>query len=107
MEVPITRFRKELFSLADRALEGGDVWFTHKGCRLKVVPEGKPLSKLSRVQPMEIVASGVDLEDQSWKQDILQEWEQGWDNQLRSSPGPSRDSSAAKRANKSKVRRRQ
>lgn len=106
MDVPITRFRKDIFSLADRALEGADVWFTHKGRRVKLVPEGKPLTKLSRIQPMEILAPGVDLDDDSWKQEILRDWEQSWGGELRSAPGSSRKSPARKPAAKSKAHRR-
>jgi hypothetical protein len=107
MDVPITRFRKDIFSLADRALEGADVWFTHKGRRLKLVPEGKPVSKLSRIQPMEIIAPGVDLDDDSWKQEIVRDWEQSWGGELRPALGSSRESPAMKPATKSKARRRQ
>ena len=82
MEVPITQFRREIFSLANQALEGGEVWFTHKGRRLKIVPEGKPVSRLSRITPMDIVVSGTDLEDDSWKQEMMREWEEKWDRRL-------------------------
>ena len=82
MEVPITQFRKQIFALANQALEGGDVWFTHKGRRLKLVPEGKPLSKLSRLTPMEVISPGVDIDDDSWKEEMAREWEQNWDRQL-------------------------
>jgi antitoxin (DNA-binding transcriptional repressor) of toxin-antitoxin stability system len=55
MEVPITQFRREIFSLVNQALDGSEVWITHKGHRLKIVPEGRPASRLSRIAPMEIL----------------------------------------------------
>jgi antitoxin (DNA-binding transcriptional repressor) of toxin-antitoxin stability system len=55
MEVPITQFRREIFSLVNQALDGGEVWIAHKGRRLKIVPEGRPASRLSRITPMEIL----------------------------------------------------
>lgn len=82
MEVPITQFRRDLFSLMNKALEGNEVWVTHKGRRLKIVPEGKPVSRLSRITPMDIIAPGVDLKDDSWKVEMMREWEQKWDRRL-------------------------
>src|ERR1700723_2757825 len=55
MEVPITQFRRDLFSLINQALEGREVWVTHKGRRLKIVPEGQPVSRLSRITPMDVI----------------------------------------------------
>jgi antitoxin (DNA-binding transcriptional repressor) of toxin-antitoxin stability system len=55
MEVPITQFRREIFSLVNQALDGSEVWITHRGRRLKIVPEGLPASRLSRIAPMEIL----------------------------------------------------
>jgi hypothetical protein len=57
MEVPITQFRREIFSLVNQALDGSDVWFTHRGRRLKIVPEGLPGSRLSRITPMTVLNS--------------------------------------------------
>jgi antitoxin (DNA-binding transcriptional repressor) of toxin-antitoxin stability system len=55
MDVPITQFRREIFSLVNQALDGSEVWITHRGRRLKIVPEGWPASRLSRIAPMEIL----------------------------------------------------
>ena len=51
MEVPITQFRQKLFDLVNQALDGKEVWVSHKGRRLRLVPEHAP-SKLSRITPM-------------------------------------------------------
>ena len=82
MEVPITQFRREIFSLVNKALEGSEVWVTHKGRRLKIVPEGKPVSRLSRITPLDIIVPGANLEDDSWKQEMMREWERKWDRRL-------------------------
>ncbi|MGA2536201.1 MAG: hypothetical protein ABSF53_09310, partial [Terracidiphilus sp.] len=55
MEVPITQFRRDIFSIVNKALEGDEVWVTHKGRRFKIVPEGPPVSRLSRITPMEVI----------------------------------------------------
>ncbi|MGH9606547.1 MAG: hypothetical protein ACRD3N_12715 [Terracidiphilus sp.] len=82
MEVPITEFRRNIFELANKALDGAEVWVTHKGRRFRIVPEGRPAGKLSRVTPMDIIPSGVDLDDDSWKVEMMREWERKWDRRL-------------------------
>ena len=76
MEVPITQFRRDIFSLANQALDGGEVWFTHKGRRIKIVPEGKPVNRLSRITPMEVlVGPNFDMNDPAFKAEWLAEKE--------------------------------
>ena len=81
MEVPITQFRQKLFDLVNQALDGKEVWVSHKGRRLRLVPEHAP-SKLSRITPMQIIVPGVDIEDKSWKKEIMRDWERKWDRKL-------------------------
>jgi hypothetical protein len=104
MDVPITQFRRNLFALVDQALEGSDVWITHKGQRLKIVPEGGGSDKLSRITPMEIIPSGVDLEDDSWKQEMMREWERSWDRQLGAALGQARKVRPTRRTSKRTAR---
>jgi hypothetical protein len=80
MEVSITQFRREIFSLANQALDGAEVWFTHKGRRLKIVPEGKPVSRLSRITPMEVIhyAEGG-LENTGLLEEMTRAWEADWE----------------------------
>jgi antitoxin (DNA-binding transcriptional repressor) of toxin-antitoxin stability system len=79
MEVPITQFRREIFSLVNQALDGNEVWITHKGRRLKIVPEGKPVSRLSRITPMEVfVDPDFDMDDPAFKSEWLAEMENEW-----------------------------
>jgi len=80
MEVPITQFRRQIFSLVNQALEGHEVWVTHKGHRLKIVPEGKPVSRLSRITPMEVMVDpSFDMNDPAFKAEWLTEMEKEWE----------------------------
>jgi hypothetical protein len=80
MEVPITQFRRDIFLLVNQALDGAEVWFTHKGRRLKIVPEGKPVSRLSRITPMEVMVDpNFDMNDPAFKAEWLAEMEKEWE----------------------------
>jgi len=104
MEVPITQFRQKLFDLVNQALDGKDVWVSHKGRRLRLVPEHAP-SKLSRITPMRIIAPGFDIEDKSWKAEIVNEWEKKWDRRLGPLAKPARATTSTSRASTRKTRR--
>lgn len=104
MELSITEFRRNLFSVVQKAMEGADVWVIHKDRRFRIVPEGAP-SKLSRITPMQIVAPGVDLADESWKEELMREWEQKWDRRLKSASRSQRKAPPRKRTNTRKARR--
>jgi antitoxin (DNA-binding transcriptional repressor) of toxin-antitoxin stability system len=91
MEVPITQFRKRIFSLMNQALEGQEVWVTHKGRRLRIVPEGKPVSRLSRITPMEVLVDpNFSMDDPAFKAEWLammeKEWESDWDRDFGPAP---------------------
>jgi prevent-host-death family protein len=80
MEVPITQFRRDIFSLVNKALEGDEVWVTHKGRRVKIVPEGKPVSRLSRITPMQVMVDpNFDMNDPAFKAEWLAEMEKEWE----------------------------
>ena len=49
MDVTITEFRRDLFTLVESALNGAQVRVTHKGRRVRIVPEEKGTSRLDRV----------------------------------------------------------
>lgn len=104
MELSITEFRRNLFSVVQKAIDGADVWITHKGRRFRIVPESAP-SKLSRITPMDIVAPGVDLADDSWKQKQMGEWEQKWDRRINSVSSSPHNASPRRRVHKPKTRR--
>jgi antitoxin (DNA-binding transcriptional repressor) of toxin-antitoxin stability system len=80
MEVPITEFRRQIFSLVNQALDGEEVWFTHKGRRIKIVPEDQPTSRLSRITPIEIVNPELpNLDDAARKAQMMAEMEKAWE----------------------------
>jgi antitoxin (DNA-binding transcriptional repressor) of toxin-antitoxin stability system len=80
MEVPITQFRRNIFALVNQALEGGEVWVTHKGRRVKIVPEGQPANRLSRITPMDVMVDpAFDMNDAAFKAERLAEMEKEWE----------------------------
>ena len=56
----ITQFRKDLFQMADKALNGENVAFTHRGVVFRVIPEKKK-SKVENLVGQPVLAGGVDL----------------------------------------------
>jgi antitoxin (DNA-binding transcriptional repressor) of toxin-antitoxin stability system len=91
MEVPITQFRRNLFALMNQALEGKEVWVTHKGQRLRIVPEKPPGDRLSRITPMQVlVDENFDMNDPAFKAEWLaemeKEWEKDWDRDFGPAP---------------------
>jgi hypothetical protein len=77
MAVPITEFRRNLFQLADKALEGETLSFVHKGVVFRVIPETR-ISKLSRLTPETVVVPGADLDMTDLMKEIEAEWEKDW-----------------------------
>jgi hypothetical protein len=104
IDVPITQFRQKLFDFVNQALDGKEVWVSHKGRRLRLVPEHAP-SKLSRITPMQIIVPGVDLEEDSWKSEMMEEWERKWERRLGPVAKPARAKAAQDRPNARKARR--
>jgi hypothetical protein len=64
MTSTITQFRKDLFVMADQALNGEPVEFLYRGVVFKVTPEKKQ-SKLDKLIGQPVIAEGVDLEQAS------------------------------------------
>jgi len=80
MEVSITQLRRNLFELVDKAMDGEELWFTHRGQRFQIIPELEGGNKLSRITPMEIInPDGPGLEDESWKDEMRLAWEKDWE----------------------------
>lgn len=81
MEVSITQFRREMFDLVNRALDGTEVWVRHKGKRFKIAPEGQSASRLARITPMEILnPDAPDLNDPKLKAELMAEMEKAWES---------------------------
>lgn len=73
-------FRRDLFGLVDLAMAGEEVWVTYEGGRFRIAPEQPPYEKLSRITPMDLInTDGPGLEDKSWKEEIMLEWERSWE----------------------------
>lgn len=79
MEVPITQFRRKIFELVNQAMTGAEIWVAHKGRRFRIVPEGKPNTRLSRITPLEVInpVAGASA-DQSLQEEMIAAWERDW-----------------------------
>jgi hypothetical protein len=79
MVVPITQFRKDIFSLAEAALKGTVVEFTHKGVTFKVIPD-KASDKLSNLTPLQVINPHYSLESAAieLQTEMEKEWEEDW-----------------------------
>lgn len=77
MPVNITRFRRDLFQLADQALEGEPVEFIHKGVVFKVVPATRT-PKLSKLTKETVVAPGANLDMTELFKEMEAEWQEDW-----------------------------
>jgi antitoxin (DNA-binding transcriptional repressor) of toxin-antitoxin stability system len=79
MEVPITQFRREMFALVNRALDGETISVVHKGRRFRIVPEVDPSTRFDRLTPLQIINPNYpDLDDADLKAEILAEMESDW-----------------------------
>jgi antitoxin (DNA-binding transcriptional repressor) of toxin-antitoxin stability system len=79
MEVSITQFRRDLFALVNRALEGEEVWVAHRGRRFRIAPDRPSGSRLSRLTPLEIIdPEAPDLNTSSLKDEMEQAWTRDW-----------------------------
>jgi hypothetical protein len=79
MVVPISRFRKDIFSLTEAALKGTVIQFTHKGVKFKVVPE-QSTDKLGNITPLAVVNPAYSLESGAieLRREMEKEWEKDW-----------------------------
>ena len=76
MQVTITRFRQNLFRLAEDAISGKPVQFVYKGVVFQLVPEGTKTKKLDRLVGQPTLAPEVDLEQAS--KELAAEMEAAW-----------------------------
>lgn len=76
MDVTITEFRRNLFSLVEQAMSGVEVHVTHKGKSFTLKPDGPPVDRLSRITPLDIIVG--DLDDRPDKEKMRREWEKDW-----------------------------
>jgi prevent-host-death family protein len=82
MKVTSTEFRKNLFQIVERVLQGELVEVAHKGRLIRLVPENKP-SKLSRLLQRDTINGTLeDLEraQQQLDEELRASWDSKWDN---------------------------
>ena len=81
MEVSISRFRRELFSLVEAALSGGEpLSFVHEGIRFKVVPEIQT-DRLSRLTPLQVINpkySDSNIQANGLQEEMEKTWQEDW-----------------------------
>ncbi len=90
MKVTSTEFRRNLFQIVERVLQGELVEVAHKGRVIRLVPEDKP-SKLSRLVRRDTIAGTFeDLEraQRELDDELRTSWESKWDS--RQSPTSTR-----------------
>jgi hypothetical protein len=79
MEVPITQFRREMFALVNRALEGETISVVHKGRRFRIVPEISHGVRFEHLTPLQIVNPDYpELNDDDLKAEMRAEIEEDW-----------------------------
>lgn len=79
MAIPISQFRRDIFDLVNRAANGEEVSFTHKGRRFRVQPDVSPATRLERLTPLQVVnpaSGGIDGKD--WQTEMIRAWERDW-----------------------------
>jgi hypothetical protein len=78
MEVSISQFRRELFSLVEAALKGEPLSFVHKGIHFKVVPEIQA-DRLSQLTPLQVVNPEYsDLQATDLQAEMEKAWQEDW-----------------------------
>lgn len=85
MEVPITQFRRDIFALANRALEGETITVAYKGKLLSVTAKPSkidPATRFDRVTRLELSNPEFpDFENVDMLPEMQREWEKDWKEQ--------------------------
>ena len=79
MQVSVSNFRKNLFQLMDKAINGEFIEVTHKGRRVRLVAQSVP-SKLDRLAAHEYPYSDEDFE--RVQEELSQEMSAGLEREL-------------------------
>jgi prevent-host-death family protein len=77
MEVTITQFRRDLFTLVNQAMNGTEVWVTHKGRRFRITPEPRKGSKLARLTKRDLI--NHDVPEDAHKIEMWKAIQEDWD----------------------------
>jgi antitoxin (DNA-binding transcriptional repressor) of toxin-antitoxin stability system len=82
MQINASTFRRELFSVIERARQGEEVLLTHKGDRYRLIAEDSP-SKLDRLTPMQVFnPDSSEADEERMKAETYTEWLKSWDELL-------------------------
>lgn len=78
----LTNARKEIFQLADKALNGTRVEFLYKGVVFTLVPDTARKTKLDSLISEKTIAPGVDLEaaQAALSAEVMSAWDKKWDD---------------------------
>ena len=79
MDISITQFRRELFDLVNRAMDGAEVCVVHRGRRLKLQPLDAPTDRLSRITRIPIAEPASTPPDAAPEASLLTEMAQSWE----------------------------
>lgn len=80
MKVTSTEFRKNLFQIVERALQGEFIEVAHKGRLVRLVPGDKP-GKLARLIPRDTISGTLADLDQAQNEldsQMQHAWEEKW-----------------------------
>ncbi len=82
MEVTITQFRKQLFTLVDQAMQGTEVWGSPRAAGSNSPPEDHTpaVSKFDRITPIKIIND--DVPESRLYEVMSKELEKDWDEQF-------------------------
>jgi prevent-host-death family protein len=82
MTVNSTEFRKDLFRIVERALQGEFVEVTHKGRAVRLVPGESPskLSRLVRRDTVQGTLEDLDLAMEQLDAEIRESWDAKWEH---------------------------
>jgi prevent-host-death family protein len=80
MQVTITEFRKNLFQIMERALNGEFVEINHKGQRVRLVPQAS-MSKLDRLVAHDSI-NGTYEDLEAAQQELSAEMQAGLDREI-------------------------
>jgi len=79
MQVTITQFRREIFELVGRAIEGESVSIVYKGTRLRIVPEFPAGDRLSRLTQLQVInPTSTEADELVMKAEMGKAWESDW-----------------------------
>lgn len=78
MQVTITEFRRNLFTLVEQAMNGTEVHVTHKGKSFTLKPDEPPPGRIARLTPTRIINGSLDGANDELMNTMQAEWDQDW-----------------------------